>query len=241
MTSKRQLRSFTNKGARLQYEVRGSGRPLVLLHGNGEDHLLFDQMAADLESDFMLITPDTRGHGGSSAGRLPMDFALFADDLRALLAHLGLSSAHILGFSDGGNTALHIGWMYPAYVSSLMVLGANMTPCGIKPEYQIPILLGYGLCSLASLLDSRADQAKTTMELMVRQPNLQAHQLALISAPTLVMAGEMDMVKTSETLRIAANIPNSKLIIVPDANHFLPISQPQTVNTYIRDFLATIP
>ena len=101
-------------GATLYYEVTGQGHPLVLLHGNGEDSTYFEHQVPVFSQLYQVIAIDTRAHGRSTRGNAPLDFYLFADDVIAVLDDLGLQKAHILGFSDGGNIALHTVLKYPA-------------------------------------------------------------------------------------------------------------------------------
>lgn len=231
---------FLSGGARLHYEDDGAGEPIVLLHGNGENLHIFDAMRASLAARYRLLLPDTRGHGQSERGEGPLDFAVLAADAAALIAHAGLTRAHILGFSDGGNTALHLGWMYPDLVASLTVIGANMTPGGIKASCQRPIVFGHALCSAVALIDKRAVLKRDILRLMVRHPQLTLEQLRRISAPALVLAGEHDIVKEDETRRIADAIPDSRLFIVPGAGHALPMKHPDIVLSHVLTFLESI-
>lgn len=89
-------------GADLYYASCGQGEPLLLLHGNGEDSSYFCGQIPSLKRHYRVIVMDTRGHGRSGRGEGQLNFTRFARDAAAVLDALGLSSAHVLGYSDGG-------------------------------------------------------------------------------------------------------------------------------------------
>ena len=90
----------------LYYVQTGIGFPLVLLHGNGEDHTYFAAQMNTFAARHRVLAIDTRGHGQSPRGTAPFTLAQFADDLCFALNMLGIPQADILGYSDGGNIAL---------------------------------------------------------------------------------------------------------------------------------------
>jgi len=98
---------------RLHCVERGSGEPLVLLHGNGEDGSYFAAQVERFQRDYRVIAVDTRGHGGSPRGTAPFTLEQFASDLAAFMDERGIESAHILGFSDGANIALLFALRWP--------------------------------------------------------------------------------------------------------------------------------
>ena len=111
----------------------GSGQPMVLLHGNGEDSSYFVNQISFFESKYLVIAVDTRGHGRSPRGRGTFTLERFADDLKGFLDRRGLRRIILLGFSDGGNIALIFALKYPGYVDRLILNGANLNPFGMKP------------------------------------------------------------------------------------------------------------
>lgn len=84
----------------------GKGIPLVMLHGNGESGDYFKNQTAFFSNRYRVIVPDTRGHGKSGRGSRPLCFKTFSDDLLFILDNAGIEKAHLLGFSDGANTAI---------------------------------------------------------------------------------------------------------------------------------------
>ena len=91
----------------------GSGQPMVLLHGNGEDSSYFVNQISFFESKYLVIAVDTRGHGRSPRGHGTFTLERFADDLKGFLDRRGLRRIILLGFSDGGNIALIFALKYP--------------------------------------------------------------------------------------------------------------------------------
>ena len=112
----------------------GSGQPMVLLHGNGEDSSYFVNQISFFESKYLVIAVDTRGHGRSPRGCGTFTLERFADDLKGFLDRRGLRRIILLGFSDGGNIALIFALKYPGYVDRLILNGANLNPFGMKPS-----------------------------------------------------------------------------------------------------------
>lgn len=91
---------------KLYYSEHGSGEPLILLHGNGEDSGYFKEQIRFFSKHFRVIAVDTRGHGRSPRGNAPFTLTQFAEDLRCFMLEMGIKKAHILGFSDGANIAM---------------------------------------------------------------------------------------------------------------------------------------
>lgn len=100
----------------LNYIEKGSGFPLLLLHGNGENLDYFAHQIEYFSKFYRVIAVDTRGHGKSPLGDAPFTIRQFAEDLFAFMDTLRLPKAHILGFSDGANTALTFALKYPERV-----------------------------------------------------------------------------------------------------------------------------
>ena len=216
---------------------QGSGPPLLLLHGNGEEGSYFIHQTEYFSRRYTVYAVDTRGHGRSPRGTAPFTIAQFAEDLSDFMDEQGILRAVILGFSDGGNIALTFALAYPERVEKLVLNGANLDPSGVKAHVQIPIVLGY---RLAALFSGRSPQAKQNAEilgLMVNEPHIPAQALGDLRVPTLVIAGSRDMVKDSHTRRIAGALPGSQLVILP-GDHFIAAKNPGAFNEAVGAFLA---
>ena len=222
---------------RLNYVERGAGDALILLHGNGES---LDYFAGQLDffaRFYRVIALDTRGHGASPRGSAPFTIRQFAEDLRAFMDERGIDSAHILGFSDGGNIALSFALKYPQRVRKLILNGANLDPLGVKLHVQIPIVLGY---HLARLFAGKRPEARKKMELlglMVNEPRFAPQDLRRLELPALVIAGDRDMIRDRHTRLIADSLPNARLAILK-GNHFIANQNPEEFNRVVAEFLA---
>lgn len=221
----------------LNYVERGAGDALILLHGNGES---LDYFAGQLDffaRFYRVIALDTRGHGASPRGSAPFTIRQFAEDLRAFMDERGIDSAHILGFSDGGNIALSFALKYPQRVRKLILNGANLDPLGVKLHVQIPIVLGY---HLARLFAGKRPEARRRMELlglMVNEPHFAPQDLKRLELPVLVIAGGRDMIRERHTRLIADSLPNARLAILK-GNHFIANQRPEDFNRSVAEFLA---
>ena len=138
----------------LHYMIAGQGFPLVMLHGNGEDHTYFKHQMAPFSERYQVIALDTRGHGQSPRGTAPFTLEQFAEDLKGFLDSREISRCHLLGFSDGANIALLFALKYPDYVEKLVLNGADLSPSGVKLSTQAPIVLGWGLDRKSTRLNS---------------------------------------------------------------------------------------
>lgn len=220
----------------LHCEETGGGEPLVLLHGNGEDGTYFTHQIAHFSQRFRVLALDTRGHGKSPRGEAPFTIRQFARDLLAFLDARGIERAHLLGFSDGGNIALVFALAHPERVGKLVLNGANLNTRGVKRSVQVPIELGYRMARLFASLNAKARANAEILGLMVNDPNVAPEELAALTAPTLVIAGENDMIREDHTRLIAERIPNARLAFVP-GDHFVAAKNPAAFNREVERFL----
>lgn len=221
----------------LNYTTAGQGFPLVLLHGNGEDHTYFKHQMGPFSEKFRVIAPDTRGHGRSPRGTAPFTLEQFAEDLKDFLDSREIGRCHLLGFSDGANIALLFALKYPEYVEKLILNGADLYPAGVKLSTQAPIVLGWGLLQAVRRFDKKARPKWELLDLMTTQPHIKPDSLSALTMPTLVVAGEKDMIRESHTRLIARSIPNSRLAILP-GDHFVARRNWQTFNPVVLKFLS---
>jgi len=220
----------------LHYIEKGNGYPLILLHGNGEDCTYFKNQIDCFSKQYRVIAIDTRGHGKSPRGTSPLCLEQFAEDLKTFMDKHTIEKANILGFSDGGNTAIIFALKYSEKVAKLILNGANINPVGVKSSVQIPIIIGYKIAYMFSKMSKKAKQNAEILGLMVNEPNIKPSELSAITAKTLVIAGTKDMIKKNHTLTIAENIPNSELVFVK-GNHFIAASNPIDFNRAVKKFL----
>lgn len=213
----------TINGINLYYENTGSGGPIILLHGNGEDHTIFDKLTEKLSADYTVYTPDSRCHGKSGPGRL--DYKLMAEDIVGFIRMLGLEKPVLYGFSDGGIIGLIIAMKYPDILSRLIVSGVNLNPFGLK--FRFLLSTGMQYFKKRSIFD----------RLMLTQPHIKAGELGKIKIPVLLTAGEQDLIREKHTKRIASAIPDSRLFILPGEDHGSYIAHSDKMYEIIKNFV----
>jgi pimeloyl-ACP methyl ester carboxylesterase len=124
-------------GLNLYYETHGAGRPLILLHGGLMSNETFGSVLSQLAERHQVIAPDLQGHGRTADIDRPIDVRLMADDIAALIDHLGLEKPDLVGYSLGGGVALHTAAKYPAKVRRLVAVSANIRPDAIYAEMRM--------------------------------------------------------------------------------------------------------
>jgi len=121
-------------GINLYYETHGSGRPMILLHGGLMSGEMFEPILPTLAERHQVITVDLQGHGRTADVDRPMDIRLMADDIAALIDHLGLDQPDIVGYSLGGGVALLTAVKYPEKVRRLVSAAAHARRDAIPAE-----------------------------------------------------------------------------------------------------------
>src|SRR5690242_613995 len=121
-------------GINLYYEIHGSGRPLVLLHGGLMSGETFGPVLPMLAEKHKVVVPDLQGHGRTADIDRPIDMRLMADDIAGLIDHLGLEKADVVGYSLGGGVALQLAIRHPEKVGRLVLVSANIWRSAIPPE-----------------------------------------------------------------------------------------------------------
>jgi pimeloyl-ACP methyl ester carboxylesterase len=121
-------------GVELAYQVHGTGRPLILLHGGFGSLEMFGPNVAALAAGRQVIGIDLQSHGRTPAADRPMRFETMADDVAALIAHLGHQQADVLGFSFGGAVALRTAIQHPDAVRKLVLVSTPFKRSGWHPE-----------------------------------------------------------------------------------------------------------
>ena len=121
-------------GINLYYETHGAGRPLILFHGGLGSGEMFGPILPTLAERHQVIAVDLQGHGRTADIDRPIDIRLMADDIAALIDHLGLDKTDLVGYSLGGGVALQTAVKYPAKVRRLVAASANIRRDAIYPE-----------------------------------------------------------------------------------------------------------
>ena len=218
------------------YQERGSGEPILFLHGNGESGEYFEHQMDVFAQYFHVYAIDTRGHGRTPRGNAPFTISQFADDLNAFMDAHEIERAHILGFSDGGNIALMFAIRYPEKVDRLILNGANLDPSGVKRKEQEMIEEAYKRALEHEQEGPEARRKAELLGLMVNDPHIPEADLAKVTAKTLVIAGTDDMIEEAHTRTIHAGIPGSVLVFI-EGDHFIASRNPEPFNRTVLDFL----
>jgi len=209
-------------GIELNYEVIGSGDPLIMVHGNSEDHTIFTEAAEVLKDYYTCYLVDTRSHGKSSKVKR-LHYQDMAKDYMEFIKALELKNVTFFGFSDGGILGLLIG-IESNLIDTLIVSGANTYPGAVSDRMARIMRIIYFI--------TRSDKFR----LMLNEPDISAEELQKIQCKMFVLAGSEDAVKRENTDFIAANIPNSTEIILEGETHTSHIVH----NTKIADIILEL-
>ena len=210
-------------GIQIYYQKTGRGRPLIMVHGNSEDHTIFDEAVNVLKDHFTCYAIDSRGHGQSSPCR-ELHYDDMAQDMIAFMTELDLENVVFYGFSDGGIVGL-LAARQCRRITDLIVSGANLKPNGTKAWFRI-MIAGMGLVKKDPLI-----------ELMQREPDIEPSQLASIKARTLVLAGSKDLIREAETRKIAESIPGAELRILDGESHGSYIVHSEKIAEILKEHL----
>jgi pimeloyl-ACP methyl ester carboxylesterase len=240
-------------GVKTWYETEGLGDPLVLLHGGFCTNETWGAQRADLAARYRLFLPERRGHGHTPDVEGPLSYQDMADDTAAFIESVVGGPAHVVGWSDGGVVALLVAIARPDLVRKIVVIGANFRPsreCWVEPAMLDTMTPdGPALVFFREMYEAAAAGAASHWPVVARkivdmwrtEPTLSTQDLARISAPTLVLVGDDDMMTLEHTISLYRGIPNSQLAVVPGTSHLVPLEKPGQVNHLILDHFANEP
>ena len=232
-------RTFTHDGVTLYYEVYGTGEPLLMVHGNGGSISDLRGQIAHFRKRYKVIAMDSRDHGRSADSAEPLTYEKMTDDLAALLEHLKVGPVHVLGWSDGGIEALLLGIRHPAKVKKLVAMAANLNPSADAFSPDVLALIKTIMAEIPAAERDTAEgkRALKVTGMMLVEPHIDANALQSITAPTLVLAADHDVIRDEHTIDIFHHVPNSQLAIFPNATHMIPFDDPAAFNATVERFL----
>lgn len=213
-------------GIDMYYEIYGSGKPLVLIHGGGGS-ILFDykEVIARLENKFQLIGIDLQNHGRSGHRYIPETFEQDVHDIAELLKSINIEKASFWGFSNGGNTVMQVAHLYPEMVEKLIVASAFYKKSGMMDGFfesmnnatldSMPEPLKVNFLNLnpdSSALENMFDKDSKRMQTF---EDWSEDLLKNISSPVLFISGDKDVMKPEHTLEMWRLVKNSQLMILP--------------------------
>jgi pimeloyl-ACP methyl ester carboxylesterase len=235
-------------GIQVYYEVRGSGRPLVLLHGGVVTiDLTFGPLLEPLAAGRQVIAVELQGHGHTAITDRPMTIEALAADVVALLDHLGLAEADLFGLSLGGLVAYAVALSAPERVGRLIIASADAhRPPGRESvpisEDRLPTRDDFeamrdAYMAVAPEPDRFAESAAMTSALVHEFPGWSAEQLKSLRAPTLLMFGDRDFWPLSDIAELFAMLPDVRLAVLPGTTHMGMTRRPRELLALITPFL----
>jgi pimeloyl-ACP methyl ester carboxylesterase len=260
----------TVNGLQLYYEIEGIGAPVVLIPGFAAGRWIWFKQTAELSRSFRVVVFDPRGVSASDKPEGSQTISLLADDVANLLRTIGIDSAHIVGASFGGFVAQEFALKYPALTRKLVLCCTSFggpNHVAPAPETLMALASTRGLNTEERMRENlllaftpeyvrtRASEVDHIVHLRatnevpehIYSSQLQAamsfdteSRLGQITAPTLVLSGDADVIVPVQNSRnLAARIPGAKLQIVEGGSHTFFIEQAVEFNRLVTKFLAT--
>ena len=241
-------------GLRMYYEVRGTGRPLVLLHGGLmtiEDS--FGPLLPVLAAERQVIAAELQGHGRTADIDRDLELRYLADDVAALLDHLGIDQVDVLGFSLGGGVALQLALDHPGRVGRLILVSVSYADDGYHQEISDPARyptstrmpteedfrqMREAYVRLApdpdhfEALEAKASRAAANMK------GWTADQLGGITAAALLVFGDHDFIRLEHAVEVHGLIPGAQLAVLPGTTHMGVMRRADLILPLVQDFLA---
>ena len=229
----------TIDGSQIFYQIFGkeTNYPLVLLHGNGNDHTFFNYQISYFSKEYQVIAVDTRGHGRSTNTQSQLTFPLLAEDLAGIIQQEHLTKTNLLGFSDGANIAMVFTHLYPDFVNKLVLNSGNVTMSGLKKYVTIATYFQYWFCRIGAFFSKKLRARLPIVALLFEDTGLTKQDLEHIPCPTLVITGSRDLIALSHSRAIADAIPDGKLVLVNKQGHLFAKNSPDIFNKTIEKFL----
>lgn len=233
-------------GARIYFETFGSGPPVILLHGGFANGRYWgDEVPALTHAGYQAILIDSRGHGRSTRDARPYTYELMASDVVAVMDHLGIQKAAVVGWSDGAIIGLVMAIHDPDRLTRVFAFAANMDPTGVKPDTETnPTFASFekhaagDYRALSATPNDFAAFQKAIETMWQTEPNYTAAQLGQITTPVAIVDGDHDeAIKPEHTRYLARSIPGAKLIFLPGVSHFAMLQNPAEFNAAMLGFL----
>jgi pimeloyl-ACP methyl ester carboxylesterase len=236
-------------GIRTYYEEEGSGEPLLLLHGGLVTIETWSNQRQPLAERYHVYLPERRGHGRTPDVPGPTGYDLMAADTAAFMEALGIGSAHMVGWSDGGNVALDLALARPDLVRKMVLIGsaAHFNGATADSEEWVNSLTVDNLPAFLSEPYKRLSPdgpehlpvvVEKSLTMWRTQPRHEMSELAAVASPTLLMLGDNDGVSIEHGAQMLRAIPKAQLAVIPGADHGVIFDKPEIVNRLILDFLA---
>jgi pimeloyl-ACP methyl ester carboxylesterase len=210
-----------------------------MIHGNGGSISSFSNQIPYFSENYKVIAVDSRAQGKSVDYQDSLSFEMMADDFNDLLDYLHLDSCLVLGWSDGGINGLLLAIRHPSKVKKLAITGANLWPdsTAINATDYKWLMSYYDTLGKVPQTPEIANTRKL-VKLNCFQPNITLGQMSQIQCPSLVIAGDHDLILTEHTALIAQSIPNAFLWILPNSSHSTLIDYKDRFNEVVGEFFS---
>ena len=228
----------------MYYEIHGTGRPLVVLHGAYMTIDAMGEIVPSLAETRQVIGVELQGHGHTADVDRPLSYEQMADDTAALLRHLGIEEADVFGFSMGGAAALQVAIRHPEVVRKLVVASASYTSDGMHPELLemtptiTPEAFAGSPIEEEYLRVAPNPDDFPTLVAKLKQLDMEPfawapEDIQRIEAPTLIVIGDSDAIRLEHAVEMfrllgggvmgdLAGLPKSQLAVLPGTVHFIP-------------------
>ncbi|MEO8457542.1 MAG: alpha/beta hydrolase [Chloroflexota bacterium] len=240
-------------GQNVYYEEYGQGDPLLLLHGGfgtGDSLLPIGQ---ELAKHFRVIAPDRSSHGHTADKDGPLTYDSMTDETIGVIEALGLGKVSLFGYSDGAIICLLLALKRPDLIKKMVPLSANFHYNGLEPAMagmmgsftpeMAKMMLGEAVATYEKYTPDGPDHFPVVFEktkaMFMTQPTLTVEDLAKITTPTLVLAGDHDLMTIEHTTALYKAIPGAQLAIIPNATHELAFSHAPDVSREALRFLQS--
>jgi pimeloyl-ACP methyl ester carboxylesterase len=232
-------------GIQMYYAVFGAGDPILLIHGGLGHADIWANQVLEMSKTHKVIVADSRGHGRSTRTEEPYGYDLMASDYLALLDFLKVDKTALIGWSDGGIIGIDIAMTHPGRLTRLYAQAANVTVDGVDPGVATDPTFGAYIKRMGEdyrKMSKTPDQydafVKQISHMWETQPNWSKEQLAKITTPSAIVAGDHDeAIKREHTEYMASVIPGAKLIILPNASHFAMLQAPDEYTKSALEFI----
>jgi pimeloyl-ACP methyl ester carboxylesterase len=241
-------------GLNMYYEVHGTGKPLVLLHGGLMTiDMSFGDLMPDLAASRQVIATELQGHGRTADIDRDIDLRDFASDVAGLLDHLGVGSADVLGFSLGGGTALQLTLDHPDRVNRAVIASVAYSTEGFHPEIFDPAQQATSARmptpeDFEQMHDSYTRLAPDPAHFEAFATKLQAavagqkawspEELGSISAPVMLVFGDNDFFRLEHAVEMRALIPGAQLAVLPGTTHMGVLRRTNVIYPLVEEFLG---
>ena len=224
-------------GIRRAYWQHGCGPDLLLLHGNSESKRIFSAYQLEYFAAFRTHALDTRGHGESRSKDEMLTFDQISDDVIAYCQAKGIEKAFVIGYSDGGNTALMLAHKDPARFPRLVAISPNYLVSGTTDDTLREIQRIYRVMTFLSRLGLPMQKHVLRFDLMLRDMGISEEALQGIHTEMLILYAEQDMIKEEHLQQLAGLIPGAQLRKIMGCTHMSIYKHPEAIRA-MQDYLG---